>query len=856
MVASQPHLRNIWKTRIKILSAINDIELTLDLLSIFEENKHFNDYSIITESDVLSGEVSVGLIDSSLEEKYENVTDIGGLEVDNEQSGSSQNTSQGQREILSLSSFLRRPIPIANFQIPLSSDVSVIYDIWDLYTINPTMRAKLRNYAYLRGNLNVRIAVSGTPFHYGRLLVSYQPYNDRNQNLISHAAALSADPGWRPLLLNYLSQSPGAATIDVRENKPLDIVCPFISTKPMHRLYNSATTAISSATSFDDLAEAGSIYLYSLNQVKSTSDTPSEVSVYIYAWMTDVELGTSTATQVGIVTESKILKDERDVGPVEKISSQMAEVSGVLSQVPVIAPFAKASQIALQGISKISSIFGWSKPIMLSPPNLVKNVGFQNGAHTIGYDTNYRITLDPKQELSVDPRIAGNGEDEMSIAYIAQRESYLTTFSWNDNSTVMASPLWTSAVVPHLHTSEFFPVSGKYGLQPTALAFSAAPFYYWRGDIEFRFDIVASNFHRGKLAFFYEPNVAQNVLINADIDTNKQFMKIIDIQETQSISFCVKWAYPRAWALAPDFDDLPLIHGPSASLASFIASANGYIGVVPLTTLQSPDDSDISINVYVKSSNIEYNLFCDDNVPTRREIVTESEVISQHAVTCYDLNESTADSTQIAQEHFGERPVSFRSLCKRYVATTSQGAAASVLTEKTILSTFNNIPVPSPIYGGTTSLVSMIGYLRYAYLGVRGGMRKRIHHFINHQAVDLAQARVSLDSPAIVVIPSTSYNVNPHYSKSIGTVTFVLGSSSGIEVEVPFYSNNLFAFSFADLLIGSNADNDMIVKWSKSYTVAVDSFAANNAGFVVEETASGEDFTFFRFQGAPFFSTA
>lgn len=853
LIVSNPNMRKMWKERIKILSLIADAEATINFLLNIEENRMYST-ALITESESLGAVMREGPVSSMMEEKYENVIDVSGQVADNEVSGFSSNSSQGQKELLDIQGFLSRPIPIANFQIPTSTDVSVIYDVWDLYTLNPAMRAKLRNYAYLRGNLHIRIAISGTPFHYGRMLASYQPYPDRNENIINHLSSVAFDANWRPLFLNYLSQSEGAVAMDVRDNQPVDLVCPFISTKPMHRLYNDSALVIGSSTSFQDLEEAGSLFFYSINQVKSTSATPSDVSVYIYAWMTEVELGTSTATQVGIVTESEVVSDERETGPVEKIASRLSSVADMMSAVPVIGPYATASKVVLGALGRVSAIFGWSKPIPINDPILVKNCGFQNGANVIGQDTNFRITLDPKQELTVDPRVIGSGDDEMTIAHIAKRESYLTTFSWNDDSAVMASPLWISCVNPSLCT-EFTDIAGDW-LQPTALAFSAAPFLYWRGTIKFRFDIVASQFHRGKLAFFFEPNAAQFALINADIDTNKQYMRIIDIQETQSVTFCVNWAHPRAWAKSVNSTQIKQLHGPAVLPSVLAEYVNGYIGVVPLTTLQSPDDSDISINVFVSSDDMNYNMFSEMHIPGNRELITESEVINTHEVTCYELNDSSASAQHISEEHFGEQPVSFRALCKRYAKTSDQAFGANASTMKVIQSRFNTYSLPAPLYSGTTPNLTLYGYLRYAYVGIRGGMRKRLHHWVDSQSSNVTQCKVTLDNPLLAVIPGTAILTTPQAAVLSGTVSFLLTASGGIEAEIPFYSNNLFAFSFADDLIGANSANDMIDEWSKSYTVSLDAGGATDAGFVIEESATAEDFSFLRYQGAPFFRIA
>jgi hypothetical protein len=323
---------------------------------------------------------------------------------------------------------------------------------------------------------------------------------------------------------------------------------PFISPKQMHNLYNNSTMALSDVTSYSDMAVAGSLYINTINQIKSASATPSTVSVQVYVWASNVQLGCTTGTVIQVTTESGQL-DEREKGPIENVASRVAEVSQALTKVPFIAPFAKASSLIFRGVAGFSAIFGWSYPRDIKPCVRVRNQPFSNGANSIGVAMGKLIALDPKQELSVDPRVVAMSEDEMVFTNIAAIETYLATFDWLDDSVPMSANLWKVRVSPQLGTRVVGTGDNPTCIQPTPMAMVASYFQYWRGTIEFRFDIVCSKYHKGKIAILYDPNVRHTALIEADLDTNKQFMKIVDIQETQSFTLCVDWASPRAAAL-------------------------------------------------------------------------------------------------------------------------------------------------------------------------------------------------------------------------------------------------------------------------------------------------------------------
>lgn len=852
--------------RLELLSKRED---AIDTISVV--NRLIDNMPIMSES-AFSGVMTENpIVDES---KEQNFIDAVGDSIKFVSAGNSANSSQGQANILSMSDYLSRPVEI--YEADLTSDKSLTLDVWDLFTLQPSVRAKIRNYAYLRGNLHVRISNSGTPFHFGKVLVSYQPYAKYNPTLTNYATMLSLSSGIRPLLLNYLSQAPGAAIMNVNENLPLEITCPFISTKPMHRLFNFATTAIAAGTSFDDMQDAGALYIYTLNSTGSVATSPAAVTMQVYAWMTDVELGTNTATQLTITTESQF--DERETGVVERIASRGTQIAEALTKVPIIARMARASAIVLSAVRDTAALFGWSKPVGIQDTKLVKTLPFTNGAFTIGDDTNFRIVLDPKQELTVDPRVIGSEQDDMTIHAIASRSSYLQTFNWAYDDTIMANPIFIARVNPSLVT---FLTGVKNTIQPTAMAFAAAPFAYWRGDITFRFEVVCSQYHRGKFAIFYEPNASQMTLINANLSFNKQYIRIIDIQQTQVFEVTVKWAAYRSWLRVNNAAASVLNTSLSYTGTENTGFCNGYIGIVPFTQLTSPSASpEVNINVYVRCENLQLNGTSTLNMPTERVLYTAPPIIAESSfstmansesvstqqgsistkmVSVLDLNESSASAQHICEEHFGEQPISFRALLKRYVTHAAYGAGTgsgiNVLRLTGNIYPGNNLP-----YAATTIVYNdLYSYLRYAYLGMRGGVRFRFRNVGSTGVTEHMQVKVSLAPPSIGLSESIAFLGGSlgAQARLSGTASFVPNTNGGYEVEFPFYSNNLWVFSFVDGLTGGTTTDNMSDVWFRQYYFDTEySSTTVAATSTLTEFATAEDFSFLRFQGAPFYSAA
>jgi hypothetical protein len=863
-----PSLKWQYKERIASLARVREIDLTLEALRN-HGRKNVSPY-IRTESGIASSEMTDGLVTDM--EKEENLTDVVGDSQITADYGKTKYSEQGIKTVLHMDSFFSRPIQIAEGSFDTDAFTNLTLDVWDLYTLDPSVRAKLRNYTYLKGDLKIRIVISGTPFHYGKFLVSYQPYAQRNANLTYLETILALEADCLHMVLNYLSQSEGSLTMDIRENKPLELTCPFISTKNAHRLYNTAATALGDTTSYEDLSEAGSLYMYTINAPKCINADADPVRYYLYAWMDNVELGPPTGTQVVIRTESKI--DERNKGPVEKFGSGAKTFSKSLQKVPYIGKIATASTMAFGALESVAALFGWSKPILIDAPVYVKNLAYQNGAHTLGFETVSKLTLDPKQELTVDPSVTGGTSDEMSFAHILNISSFLTAFEWAPDDAAM-TPMWRCAITPLLCSGTL--VVDKYVLQPTTMAFVAMPFYSWRGDVEYTFEVVCSQFHRGKFAVFYEPNVEQNVLIDANLNLNRQFMKIIDIQETQTITLRVNWAHYRSWAKCTKVDSASTVPYTSSIIPFAMPPSeevNGYICVVPITELVSPDNNPITLNVYVKCPNLKVNRLTAANFPKSREVPVEafaeskidSFAMSSQPVSIMDLNEAKSDDSVISLEHYGEEPASFRALLKRYVTyynETDVISVARVINELELNdSCMPEINLP---YGATTNIsCDLYSYLRYAYLGIRGSCRKRVRFVNSFPYIDHAQVRISnyVDSttgtiPVFSILALTAGNMQRCAAVSDGSVLIDQSSNGGIELECPFYSRNKFHFSFADDFIGSNpgGDANMDTIWMKRYRVATYAGPTTTSDLwgVSIDIATGEDFCLMRFQGTPSF---
>jgi len=641
----------------------------------------------------------------TIKESNQNVHDHMGETPDTAALGPSlHNTMDGGNTQWSLDQFFRRPISI--WDDKFTGEYGIQLDVWDLWSRDPTIRAKLSNYAYFKGNLCIRVALSGTPYHYGRLLASYQPYPTYNEPLratqqvaedLIQNGTTAQQRGGRQFFNAYLSQAPGTKTIDPKDNMPLEMCLPFISYKQKFRLTALDGLVITNSTPFPDFEEAGRLYLRTLNAIRvANADFEGPVSINVFAWVENIELGCITATNIDITAESSVLQkgagyaaeamdkgimsaagsmvsdyaagkssltqvgqdlgtdlsslaaqakaevtksEHEDPGPVTKAATAITNISAAAAAIPVFRPIATTVSAVSAGLGAVASYFGWSRPNILDKAVYVKNMPFQNGATTSVHDTAYTLAIDPKNELSIDPSMGGMDYDEMCVGAIASRKSYIGTFVWTDEDLSMSTVLWNSTVSPNLGVclgripSLADPTFDQNVFLDSALAFSSRPFTFWRGSINFTFEVVCSRFHRGKLLIRYEPNIQQynTIIKNNEAPLNQQNSVILDIQNGQTVTIKCDWAATRSWCnMPPPSQDLPLFDGilnqenPYSNNQSWFYSGqssanlfvadnqgssdnNGVLEVRVLNELVQPTpDATVTINVYAWSDDMEY----------------------------------------------------------------------------------------------------------------------------------------------------------------------------------------------------------------------------------------------------------
>jgi len=481
-------------------------------------------------------------------------------------------------------SFLSRPVKIYTATWAEATSLDTTFNPWLLWAQQSQIKNKLNNYGLFRGTLKIKMMVNAAPFFYGAGRLTYEPlvgYMFRDSvgygiNNSKHLIAKSQQRGFE----FYPQYNQGG-----------EMKLPFF--------YPKTWLDITSST---DLTNMGRCSLFTYTGLSNANNVSvASVTITIMAWCEDAELSAPT---YALAVQSEYKK----LGPISGPSSAVAEASRALSKIPVFKPFAMGTEVIATNIGNVAKYFGFTNVPTTSAQQTFKP-GSHYGMASTEISTPYeKLGLDDQNELTIDPRVVGlPPKDELAIANIIERESFLTSVPWSASSP-QSTMLFNSYVTPSLYDFESFSSSIGYSYYQTPLAHLSRLFTSWRGSIIFRFQFVCTQFHKGRVRITWDPrfDLSSIPVLNSTDTITTSFTKIIDIGETQDVE--IEIPYMQALAFMTNY-------GTSAStpnrlystgalpvVSSWNSFFNGTLSVTVLNTQTSPVSSaDITMLVFVKA---------------------------------------------------------------------------------------------------------------------------------------------------------------------------------------------------------------------------------------------------------------
>ena len=775
-------------------------------------------------------------------------------------------TIQTERTVSSkdsgLSKFLKRPVNIATYNWAIAGTTTFTFNPWSEFFGHASIKKKIDNYFLMKCNLRLKFVINASPFYYGCMLVSYKPLTAFSNPVISSSGDPIIPYSQLPRVYLYPSLSQGGS-----------MLLPFVYYKEWLDV-----------TSLAEVTNMGQIRFTVVDPLKTASTSTSSITIQVYAWAEDVQLSGPT---VKFSLQSGKL-DEYGQGIISKPASALARAAGKLKDLPVIGPYATATQIAGGAVASIASLFGYTNVPVIDDVHSLKPHPLPAMAATDIGTSISKLTLDSKNELTVDSSVCGaDFGDELDITNFVTRESYLTQFPWTTAGNA-DTLLFNIGISPML--SLYTTGSSQTIVNHTPMSLMQYIFDFWRGDIEIRFKVICSQYHRGRLRISWDP--IGDIAATTD-STTEVYTKIVDIAETTD--FTIRVPYMAATAYLETSRASSTRFGTSALTKTVYE--NGLLTVRILTELSAPTTTaDVNVLVFVRGTdNLEFACPREINLNN-----TLSPFTVQSGILGYDNEEEDISSIALKPStihdnvnliYHGETIKSLRTLLRRSQYLRSQhisnglNTAFSVLARETTFSRFpmspgfdpNGIHTANRLTGAGTANYNWVQYtllslLGQCFLACRGSINWYIEGHRGDPNTEIRVARPGNTTTITLAGYTTPSNLGgiPGSANTIPRVDALSGSTTlgGAEITkldvlptasvvAPYYSPYKFRnCSHVDAVLGAAVDFSVVDKLSlrercmPRVNIAQNSEWANSTQYSYY-CAAGPDFSFVFFLSVP-----
>jgi hypothetical protein len=524
-------------------------------------------------------------------------------------------------ESTDLGAFLERPIIIYERSVAVGSDVFDEVNFWREYMRSGPIRAKLRNFRYIRGTVVLQVYFNASPRYYGKFL----------------AAVNWRVPGFGALgnyLPNYIDNILATQTLCTYFSVDVDkaqLEIPFVSKAE----YIDMVATDDPGSGWVD-GECGILYVRSMSSLRyaGDADVADLTDIQITMHLKDVELRGTTSSVIVFPASEK---------------SPVHHIKNITDKLVV---FGTAAMNVAENLGMIASIMGFSRENIGTEPGLMRPRVFGNTALCDVPTISAKLSVHRDQSMYIgyDPLSEHNVKDCESLCSIACHRSFITQFLWQE-ADAPATHLFSIKVKPCMAGSQ------DNALVMTSMAFAAYPFAFWSGSITFNFEVVASFLHRGRLLFVYD------CATSGDYTLNENRCAILDITTDHSVGLTVT---PNAInTFVPS--DTP---GPYHSILAyddFDETSYGVLSVYVLNRLSAPEStngSPVEILVYGNMENDARFAVPTPNITDILFVDPASECAPKQ--TSVLMNNSFEYGADTLGMYFGENILSVRALMQRF----------------------------------------------------------------------------------------------------------------------------------------------------------------------------------------------
>jgi len=399
------------------------------------------------------------------------------------------------------------------------------------------LQNKIAGIYTFRATLRVRLNVNAMQFQLGAYIVAFLPTAGMQVGNAAETDFILAHR-FSKIEITQLQH----VVLDVNRDTEVELVIPWKST------YNSFIVDSASA----GYSNPGYVFMYPYVPLASGATGSNTAGYTLWAYYDDIELGTVTYPQMDNAISrrggrSDFMTREQKGGAVSDTLDMVGSIAGGLSNVPLLSTIAAP----IEGIANLASgfarMFGFSKPNTLNENTTrIVRAYFPSMANVDGKDVCDSMALWEGNHVSLAPEVFGTEIDEMSFDFLTSISTWYTTVTWTTGNATDTS-LLTIGVNPAV--GEIGQSDGAvtlYSMSP--LAYITRFFVFWRGDLKYRFKIISTAFHTGRLLFTFEPYFyAKTPGVTNTATSAYVYRQVIDLREKREIEVTVPWVCYQSW---------------------------------------------------------------------------------------------------------------------------------------------------------------------------------------------------------------------------------------------------------------------------------------------------------------------
>lgn len=484
----------------------------------------------------------------------------------------------------------------------------------------------MRSFSFYRTDVEIRIQLNGTKFHNGRLLAFIVPplwNHDEDYYSFDNISC------WPHVFL------------DACLNDSAVIHVPFI-----HMLSHFCT--VSAACQDDSMFTLGRVILVVWNKLRYGSGASSKLTVSIWGRLVNPQLHMTQEVTDITVSQGLFIGGVNAGVPTTEAGDFFGSMVNATGRGLGSAIAGGISSLFTGGLDlgigdMISGLIGgtlYDKPRNVDLPNQIVNMSAYAPCHGAGIDNSVRLALTNISVSLTKPDQIGSSSPDMQIKKLLSIPSMIKRIEWNSSS---ESATWVTGfpICPSYLTDDQMAKTGDHAVySPSMLAYISRAFCYWRGSIVFKFQVISTLYHAGRLAFVYRPALSHHDG-DQEIDIVSNYNSLVyDIEEFKEFEIEIPFVSIRPWLRCDSFRHAGNFNAQSNTEQDSIGTSfTGFLDMFILNRLVAPANVSqvVDINVYVRAGD-DFELAVPNALTPLN--ITDKEQVQYGGISTYPFTKS------------------------------------------------------------------------------------------------------------------------------------------------------------------------------------------------------------------------